>query len=184
MYKVFHKQYLIYLPHVMKFVTRLNTIENGGWRQVQGWNTNPDFVSISKRVLIRNNSSIRNNSPQLGGTTLISLVASSRSKIVVIIKEWMGFPGGSEVKNPPANAGVKDTWEVSLEEEMTTHSSILAWKIPWTKEPGMLQSTGSQRAGQNWAHAHTIKENIATNYIPPSVGPEKHKGYINFNVIS
>ena len=35
--------------------------------------------------------------------------------------------------------------EVSLEEEMATHSSILAWKTPWTEEPGGLQSMGSQR---------------------------------------
>ena len=36
-------------------------------------------------------------------------------------------------------------WEDPLEEEMETHSSILAWVIPWTEEPGSLQSTGSQR---------------------------------------
>ena len=36
-------------------------------------------------------------------------------------------------------------WEDLLEEEMTTHSSILAWRIPWTEEPGGLQSMGSQR---------------------------------------
>ena len=38
-------------------------------------------------------------------------------------------------------------WEDSLEEEMGTHSSILAWKIPWTEEPGGLQSMGFQRVG-------------------------------------
>ena len=36
-----------------------------------------------------------------------------------------------------------------LEKEMATHSSILAWKIPWTEEPGRLQSMGSQRVGHN-----------------------------------
>ena len=36
-------------------------------------------------------------------------------------------------------------WEDPLEEEMATHSSILAWRIPWTEEPGRLQSMGSQR---------------------------------------
>ena len=36
-------------------------------------------------------------------------------------------------------------WEDPLEKEMTTHSSSLAWKIPWTEEPGGLQSMGSQR---------------------------------------
>ena len=54
------------------------------------------------------------------------------------------------VKNPLADAGaVRDAgpipgWEDPLEKEMTTHSSILAWRIPWTEEPGGLQSTGSQ----------------------------------------
>ena len=51
------------------------------------------------------------------------------------------------VKNPPASVG--DTGlilgqEDPLEKEMTTHSRILAWKIPWTEEPGGLQSMGSQ----------------------------------------
>ena len=55
-------------------------------------------------------------------------------------------------KNPPA---VLEMWvrslgqEDPLEKEMATHSSILAWRIPWTEEPGGLQSTGSQRLGQD-----------------------------------
>ena len=55
------------------------------------------------------------------------------------------------VKNPPANvgdvrgAGSVSGWEDPLGEGMATHSSILAWRIPWTEEPGGLQSTGSQR---------------------------------------
>ena len=40
-------------------------------------------------------------------------------------------------------------WEDPLEEGMATHSSILAWRIPWTKEPSGLQSMGSQRVGQD-----------------------------------
>ena len=40
-------------------------------------------------------------------------------------------------------------WEDPLEKEMATHSSILAWRIPWTEEPGQLQSTGSQRVGHD-----------------------------------
>ena len=43
----------------------------------------------------------------------------------------------------------------TLEKEMATHSSILAWKIPWTEEPGGPQSMGSQRVGHNWATEHT-----------------------------
>ena len=40
-------------------------------------------------------------------------------------------------------------WEDPLEKEMATHSSILAWRIPWTEEPGGLQSMGLQRVGQD-----------------------------------
>ena len=59
------------------------------------------------------------------------------------------------VKNPPANAGnVRDMGlipgqEDSLEEGMAVHSSILAWRIPWTEEPGGLQPKGSQRVGHD-----------------------------------
>ena len=42
-------------------------------------------------------------------------------------------------------------WEDALEKEMAIHSSILAWKIPWTEEPGGLQSMGSQRVGHDLA---------------------------------
>ena len=52
------------------------------------------------------------------------------------------------IKNPPANAGDLGSilgWEDPLEKEMATHSSILAWEIPWMEEPGGLQSMGLQR---------------------------------------
>ena len=59
-----------------------------------------------------------------------------------------GFPGGSAVDNLPANAGDNAVqslgWQDLLEREMATLSSILASKIPWTEEPGRLQSTGLQ----------------------------------------
>ena len=42
-------------------------------------------------------------------------------------------------------------WGDPLEEEMATHSNIIAWRIPWTEEYGGLQSTGLQRVGQDWA---------------------------------
>ena len=47
-------------------------------------------------------------------------------------------------------------WEDPLKEETATHSSILAWRIPWTEGPGGLQSVGSQRVGHDWSDwAHT-----------------------------
>ena len=59
----------------------------------------------------------------------------------------MGFSGGSVLKNPPADAGDVGSipeWEISLDKEMAAHSSILAWRIPRTKEPDGLWSMGSQ----------------------------------------
>ena len=62
------------------------------------------------------------------------------------------------VKNLPANAGdIRDSGqEDPLEEGMSTHPSTLAWRIPWTEEPGKLQSTGSQRVGHDWSNLACI----------------------------
>ena len=65
------------------------------------------------------------------------------------------------VKKLPAMQEIQETWvqspgrKESLEKEMATHSSTLAWKITWTEEPGGLQSKGSQTAKHNWATKHT-----------------------------
>ena len=56
------------------------------------------------------------------------------------------------VKNLPAMREIQVRslgWEDPLEEGIATHSSILAWRIPWTEEPGELQSMGSQRVGHD-----------------------------------
>ena len=66
----------------------------------------------------------------------------------------VGFPGGSVVKNPPANAGDVDSTPGSGRspgEGNANHSSILAWEIPWTEESGGLQSMESQRVGHDLA---------------------------------
>ena len=62
----------------------------------------------------------------------------------------VGFPGGSDGKESACNAGDRVQsmgWEDSLEKEMVTYSSILAWRIPWTEEPGSLHSIQLQRVG-------------------------------------
>ena len=64
----------------------------------------------------------------------------------------MGFSGGSDSKESTCNTGnpVQSLGqEDPLEKGMATHSSILAWRIPWTEEPGGLQSMGSKRVGCN-----------------------------------
>ena len=63
---------------------------------------------------------------------------------------YRGFPGGASGKELACQCRRAETplgWEDPLEEEMATHSCILAWKIPWTEEPGRLQSGGIQSIG-------------------------------------
>ena len=73
------------------------------------------------------------------------------SLLMPVFDSVQSFPGGSVVRNLSAMQEIQKTWILSLgredplEEEMATHSSILAWRIPWTEEPGGLQSMGSQR---------------------------------------
>ena len=72
---------------------------------------------------------------------------------IASLRMWprVGFPG-SAAKNLPTMQDTQETWVQSLgwedllEEGMETPSSILAWKIPWTEEPGGLQSMGSQKS--------------------------------------
>ena len=88
-----------------------------------------------------------------------------------------GFPGDSVVNNLTA---LQETWvraldqEDRLEEEMATHSSILAWRIPWTEEPGGLQSTGSQ--SQTRLKQLSVHNGLAllgaSNRMSPNIFPE------------
>ena len=68
-----------------------------------------------------------------------------------------GFPGGSDGKKSTYSARDLDLTPQSgrsLEEEMATHSSILAWRIPWTEEPGGIQSMESQRVRHDLVTEH------------------------------
>ena len=78
---------------------------------------------------------------------------------------------GTVVKNHPIYLQeIQETWvglqgqEDPLEEEIATHSSIPAWKIPVTEETGRLQSMGSQRVRQDWAHIHTHTHTFCEMY--------------------
>ena len=72
-----------------------------------------------------------------------------------------GFPGGAVIKESACNAGdvglIPGSEKIPLEEEMVTHSSILAWKTVWTEEPGGLQFMGLPRVRCDWVcrQAHT-----------------------------
>ena len=63
----------------------------------------------------------------------VSLVAQRVKRLLAMRETWVRSLG----------------WEDPLEKEMATHSSTLAWKIPWTEKPGRLQSMGSQRVGHD-----------------------------------
>ena len=84
----------------------------------------------------------------------------------------MDFPDGSAGKESAAMQEAQETHfpslglEDLLELEMATHSSILAWKIPWTEEPGGLQSMGSQRVGHDWEHGTHIQPIYRIWYSP------------------
>ena len=84
---------------------------------------------------------------------------------------YWGFPGGTSGKELPANARDIKTlvWPLGqndpLKDGMATHSSILAWRIPWTEEPGGLLSIGSQIVGHDWrdTDTHTLRKGPAIN---------------------
>ena len=111
-----------------------------------------------------------------------------------------GFSGCASDKEPTANAGGIETsvrylgQEDPLKEGMATHSSILTWRIPWTEEPGGLQSIGSQRVGHDWSdfactHAQLIGyismfpiflEHIKLNKVPQR---ERVAGMVNWYIL-
>ena len=79
----------------------------------------------------------------------------------------LGFPGGTVVKDPPANG--EDTRETCiqspgredrLEKEIATHSNILAWKIPWTEEPGGYSPWGCKELDMTEATLHAWSFNM------------------------
>ena len=86
----------------------------------------------------------------------------------------LGFPGGLDGKESASNAGDLGSipgWEDPLEKEMATHFSVLAWRIPWTEEPGGLQFT--QCCSQTWLSDFHVTLSLYTmrdlNPYPPVV---------------
>ena len=83
------------------------------------------------------------------------------------------------VKNPPPTQEMQVRslgWEDPLEEGMATHSSILAWRIPWTEEPGRLQSVGSQRVGHDVVTKQ--QKQVSTQFL------KAKKGYLLAGLVS
>ena len=78
------------------------------------------------------------------------VVAQTVKHLPAMLETWVQSPG----------------WEDPLEKEMATHSSILAWKIPWMEESGGLQSPGSQRVRHDWASSHASQADLFLK-LPP-----------------
>ena len=91
------------------------------------------------------------------------------------------------VKNLPANAeDLSDMelslrWEDCLEEGMASHSSTLAWRIPWTEEPGRLQSIGSQRVKHDWRDLACIHKEWHTLFLFKCFRTSSEMPFSNYN---
>ena len=109
--------------------------------------------------------------------TLPYLLIPSSSMWILLTFGWSFFKKylflslamlAQRLKHLPA---MRDTWvwsldwEDPLEKEMATHSSILAWRIPWTEEPDGLQPMGSQRVGHNWATSLSLSLWLCWSYL-------------------
>ena len=95
----------------------------------------------------------------LSGNCFLFTSAPDCGRIAFLLTELEGFSGGSDGKE----CAIQETWvqplgqEDPLEKGMTTYSRILAWRIPWTEEPGELPSMGSQRVRYDWV-TNTLTE--------------------------
>ena len=97
------------------------------------WDTLPSFLNWKSLLICDQSSVIPFFLPHPTPTHWASLVAQTVKRL----------PTGREIRVQSL------VWEDPLEKEMATHSSTLAWKIPWTEKPGRLQSMGSQRVGHD-----------------------------------
>ena len=96
---------------------------------------------------------------------------------------FSSFPSGSNDKESTCSMGDMGSvlgWEDPLEEGMATHSSIPAWRIPWTEESSRLQSIGWQRVGHDW----TIKDSTAQYSMEIHISFQKDlRGFIKLHEI-
>ena len=113
------------------------------------WSRGLGFESVSAGLSMSFSFSDRKESRRDSGL----LLHQPHGRVARCFSALCCFPGGSDGKEFACNAGDMGSLPGSggsLEKRIATHSSILAWRIPWTEEPGKLQSIGSQRVGHDW----------------------------------
>ena len=101
--------------------------------------------------------------------TTVGALESQEEFFASFLTAWGASLVAQKVKHLPAMQETRVQsldWEDPLEKEMATHSSTLAWKMPWTEEPGRLQSMGSQRVRHNWATSLTAWKNLDKGSLP------------------
>ena len=97
-------------------------------------------------------------------------VYGDTDELMLQLPSSMGFPHGSVVKNLPTmriwgNVVQSPGQEDPLEDGMATHSNILAWRIPWTEEPGGLQSIESQRVRHDWSDLERMHSQVICLFL-------------------
>ena len=122
------------------------------------------------------------NGKELYSNQAISLNFWILQKLTHVSTLWASLVAQSSKRLPPMletqvrSLGQEDP----LEKEMATHSSILAWRIPWTEEPGRLQSTGSQRVGHDWVTSLSLHFYIFTKWYKTHKRVKEGKGTSSF----
>ena len=102
---------------------------------------------------------------QVPKTNTICYIVLYCNRFIILFTQVVGFPRSRGAEESACQCGSHrrcgfDSWvgEETLEKGVAIHSSILAWRIPWTEKPGRLQFVGSQRVRHNWAtNTHTQK---------------------------
>ena len=128
-----------------EFPVRASRTPSSGQREAQDWNRS--HLSLSSDPWLET----REATPHVFPWCLspLELVVNTRGHFLLCWRTHRGFPGGASSKEPTCQCGGHgcDPWvrKITLKREIATHSSILAWKIPWTEEPDRLQSMRLQK---------------------------------------
>ena len=127
--------------------------------------TYPSFIYASHCIFVIN--SINCNSTIQVWSLNLSILLPLDNQPGSILESQQCFRVNSYFKN---NSYLQSALWFTMEKEMATHSSTLAWKVPWTKEPDRLQSMGTQRVGHDWATSLYGLQSALVNKVllPPS----------------